>query len=557
MKKIALASLAALMLAAPVYGQEAPPPKKAPRTPVHRQVLPNRSDDTPVTGEMRGTATILDSEKLRIGDVEFRLFGVVPPQLAAAYGPQARAALDELASGQAVNCQIRDRDRDGRYFGTCRVGTTDLALELLRRGLAVAARGSVAATDLATTYLAAEQNAQNQKAGLWALAAGAPQVVAVTEPAKPAPVEVKKPEPVAVAPVVAPFVAAAPTVVPVASVPAPLPVVAAPVVSEKEAQVASSGVVAKYQMLISSLVLVGGAFAVLGVVVVRARREKQDETRAIAAALRGELQAARSVCMTRAKAIATEEDDRQAAWPRLRSVFYQAYIARIGFFGAGLARQIASIYGQANDYASYYHSADESRAFAMPKRQALLNLVHYIDEVLPRLQAVEKTGVLPVTPPVLQSLAAPEAPVAKIAPPKAIETVSERKPAVRAVAAPAAVSSVPMAASLSASSSSTVTAVSVAPVAVAPSAPLKPLASVPLVESKAPEPTPAASPVPFWNTMKKFTTEPTHVTPYNDPTEDLMPDYAALIEQEIASMSFGDEPATDTRMGAFARIRGV
>src|SRR5262249_38401092 len=146
-----------------------PVPKNAPRTPVNREALPGRKP-LPPNSVLQGEAKIVDSDKLRIEDVDMRLFGIVAPQLSASFGPQARQVLDNLITGQTVSCTIRDRDQTGRYLATCRNGSsTDLALELVRRGLAVTARGSLASTDLAPTYIAAEQSAQAQKLGLWSV----------------------------------------------------------------------------------------------------------------------------------------------------------------------------------------------------------------------------------------------------------------------------------------------------------------------------------------------------------------------------------------------------
>ena len=133
-----------------------------------------------------------------------------------------------------------------------------------------------------------------------------------------------------------------------------------------------------------------------GRAVAERRRDRRDEMKAIAAALRGELLAARAVCQARLKTWA-ESESKSAAWPRIRSTLYQAYVGRIGSLGAMLARQIASIYGQAVDYAAYYNSASSEglRPEGVSKRQALQTLVQHIEEVLPKLAAIEQTGVPP------------------------------------------------------------------------------------------------------------------------------------------------------------------
>ena len=189
--KLVLMAVAALLLANTAFAQEAPPPRKMPRVPVGRQTLTESDKSAIRSRDVKGPATILDGEHLRVADVDLRLFGVVPPQLSASFGPQARAALDEVSRGQDVECHIRDRDHDGRFLATCVTSNTktDLALELLKRGLAVAARGSVQPTELAQPYEAAEQAAQAQKLGLWSVA---PPPAANVPAAPPAPGPLKR-----------------------------------------------------------------------------------------------------------------------------------------------------------------------------------------------------------------------------------------------------------------------------------------------------------------------------------------------------------------------------
>lgn len=400
MKKLAL-GLLLCSVTMPAMAQMMPAPRSAPHTPVNREMLAERH--AAATRDVEGPALILDGEKLRIGEVDIRLFGVVPPQLSASFGPQARATLDALiGGGQTVSCHIRDRDHDGRLLATCRSATgADPALELLRRGLAVAARGSIAETELAQPYVSAELAAQNEKAGLWSVATPAPAAVT-----------------------------AAPAVVPTAKVEA-APVkaedvtpksnsstfVAAKVADNDSAKgdaksnPAVTSLFARYQILLAGALMLATALSILGAVAFYRAKEKRDEMRALAAALRGELLAARAVCLTRMKTITSEQEDRAASWPRIRSTLYQAYVGKIGWLGAELARQVASIYGQASDYASYYNNLnDNSAVIAMPKRQALQTLAAHIEEVLPRLAGIEMSGRR-LAAPLYASATQPSAPV--------------------------------------------------------------------------------------------------------------------------------------------------
>lgn len=396
---------ALLFLAVPALAQEMPPPHKAPRTPVNQQALDNNKP-TLRSRDLKGPATIIDGEHLQIAGVDLRLFGVVPPQLSASFGPQARAVLDDITQGQNVECHVRDRDHDGRFLVTCLTENTklDLGLELLKRGLAVTARGSVQPTELAAPYETAEQAAEAQRIGLWSVAPPAPASLPATPPSAvsnaapaiansnvpPLPSELKKDEkPITQ---IAKVVPASPRAEKVTFSPPPV-IISAPADDEGTG---FAGFFGRYQLLLTGLVILMTALGILVVLAVERRRDRRDEMKAIAAALRGELLAARAVCQARLKTW-TDADERSAAWPRIRATLYQAYVGKLGWLGAALARQIASIYGQATDYAAYFNpttGATEPRE-AVSKRQSLQTLIQHIEEVLPKLASVEQTGTRP------------------------------------------------------------------------------------------------------------------------------------------------------------------
>lgn len=397
--------------------QYAPVPQRAPPVPVNQQAMPDRRAALMQTRDLEGQAQIVDGDRLKIGEADVRLFGVVPPQLSASFGPQARALLDNLVTGQVTSCHVRDRDRDGRLLATCRVGTTDMGMELLRHGLAVTARGSLTNTELAEPYLAAEQAAEIQHAGLWSVAITPPAAQLVGESSKTeasAPVVLKSEPPKNDPPKAEVLKAEAskadlPAKEPVSdkdthdSVTKTIPVhVGAPgllyttdLKAERDEEI---GFFQHYQILVTGGLIFLTTFGTMLVLVLQRRYEKREEMKAIAAALRGELLAARAVCLTRLKTIHSDEDDRTASWPRLRSTLYQAYVGRLGWLGAQLSRQIASIYGQASDYATYYNNVEE--ATQAPKRRALQTLAGHIEEVLPRLEWIEVTGRRPTPVPV-------------------------------------------------------------------------------------------------------------------------------------------------------------
>ncbi len=413
-KTISTLLLLALLSAPCAQAQEAPAPHRMPRTPVSRELIAEPRDPMPASRQLQGPAAVIDGEKLRIDKMDVRLFGIVPPQLSASFGPQARAVLDTLANGQSVTCHIRDRDHEGRLLATCNNASgSDMALELLKRGLAVTARGSLMETELATSYLAAEQTAQNEKLGLWSTAPATP--VAAAAPA-PAPTVAPQPKPeVAVAAPAKPEVKEIKKeekttsktdsiLTSTAQASETQAKIAADVIAQHAQEQAklddsvwmqdeSAGFFERYQILIASFLMLATALSIMGVFEFQKRREQRDELKSIAAALRGELMAARSVCVGRSRSITTEEEDREASWPRIRATLYQAYVGRLGLLGAELARQVASTYGRSSDYTALYTTSGALTETL--KKQALETLVKHIDEILPKLASIEQTGLIP------------------------------------------------------------------------------------------------------------------------------------------------------------------
>jgi endonuclease YncB( thermonuclease family) len=118
-----------------------------------------------------GKIVVPDGDTLRMGDTEYRLYGIDAPELHQsctadgkdwACGRAARDRLKALASGHEVACETRASDRFGRSVAVC--GTEqvpDFGAALVREGLAVAlgfARDS---------YGDAEAAAETAKRGIW------------------------------------------------------------------------------------------------------------------------------------------------------------------------------------------------------------------------------------------------------------------------------------------------------------------------------------------------------------------------------------------------------
>ncbi len=407
-----------LLLASPALAavDDMPVPRSAPRTKVAQQKL----DHDPVRGNrvLTGAVKLLDGDKLRIGDTDIRLYGIVVPQLAGVHGPEARAALVRLMAEDNISCRVLERDRNFRLLAQCRSAKTDdIGLTLLQHGLALVGRSVVHGSDYADPYLAAENKAQVQKLGLWA-----PVEV---KPAEAKPVAAVPPLPVVAALTAAPVIipeakndalrAEAPA--PVAAMPASVPVVSAPAKNEAPPnqnsvipnQLPASDLSRPFPILSQDQMIEWLWFAgmtpamvmilfALGQIALR-RYEYTQERRALAAALRGELLAARAICTTRAEALAYDADmltgKASALWPRLRANVYGAHIGRIGLLGADLARKVASLYGQFADYAQYYsprHQAEPVRGDAAGVQQSLFTLIDHIEETLSNLQMVEASG---------------------------------------------------------------------------------------------------------------------------------------------------------------------
>lgn len=531
-KRFALSGSIALMIASggALAQDYAPVPRKMPRTPVSRHALPGKTA-LPPNSAVTGSATVIDSERLKIGDVEMRLFGIVPPGLSASFGPQTRAALDSMTASGATSCTVRDRDREGRYLATCRTpGGIDLALELLRRGLAVTARGSLQPTDLAGPYQAAEQAAQAQKLGLWSVSlpravsdaamreAGvhieAANAAAQTAPAaqetpakegdKALPAKTESKPEAQQEPVTIPVTISAPekNAKAEASAGAVKPDAVLPLSRRLEennpalpAAVASAGFFERYQLLLSGVLMLLTVLGIVAAIAAQRFLDRREEVRSIAAALRGELMAARAVCLARLNAKTGEVDEKASAWPRIRTLVFQAYVGRLGLLGAVLARQIASIYGLSSDYAAYYGAAQTGEAKAEPvsKRQALQTLLRHIEEVLPKLVYIEQGTARPKTGFFTQRFTVP---------PRAA-------PLHEKTARPA------------------------------PPAPHEDTENVPPQEvAAAPEPAPSHPAEPLWSTIRRFAAERLERV-RKDPMEDHIPDYTAMSESgDMEAMSY-------------------
>lgn len=383
-----------LMVVLPAFAKPAelmPPPQKAPRAPVERQSLKDQKEQK----EFEGKAKAVDGERLIINDTEVRLFGIVTPSLSSNFGPQARNNLDQMLQANVVLCKTTDRDREARPIAFCgTVDVPDISYEMLKRGWAMVDRKAIKGSPLVDVYEKAEQEALTANKGLFA-----PQsltnVVPLSNPAKAVVVPEPKPEEKTLQ---AKPEAKATEAKPEPAVPPPV-LVPAPPEKMVPAQIdlaRQPSFIERFQTLISAMLILCAAGVVAGGFVVRGREAERERRRALAAALRGELMAARHICRTRARELSRRKPEGDAArvmqyWPRMRAFVYQAHVGSIGILGAELARQVASIYGQCADYAAYY-GAQQRLPANQVVAETLGTLADHMEIVLENLSVVEATG---------------------------------------------------------------------------------------------------------------------------------------------------------------------
>ncbi len=123
--------------------------------------------------QVTGPARVVDGDTFSLGAERVRLWGVDAPEgrqvcqdaqgSGYACGDVARDQLSRLIGGQAVRCEVRDRDPYGRAVSRCWVGAIDLGAALVSAGWAVDYRAFSGGA-----YASAEAAARQARRGLWA-----------------------------------------------------------------------------------------------------------------------------------------------------------------------------------------------------------------------------------------------------------------------------------------------------------------------------------------------------------------------------------------------------
>lgn len=120
---------------------------------------------------VEGRASAISGDLLRVDGIVYRLAGIEAPEReqrcgreggrAWPCGKSAEQALSRLLRGRTIACDVRGSDDAGRPTAVCRDGSTDINAAMVKGGHAFATQGMLA------PYGAAEQEARQQKAGIW------------------------------------------------------------------------------------------------------------------------------------------------------------------------------------------------------------------------------------------------------------------------------------------------------------------------------------------------------------------------------------------------------
>ena len=121
---------------------------------------------------VEGLASVLSGDQLRLNGQVVRLSGVEAPEAEQSCGGQgkearwkcgeaARKQLRELVGTKPVRCEVGSV-ADKATTGVCRIGTLDIAAELVTRGHVFASQGL-----FSSGYGRLEQDARNAKRGVW------------------------------------------------------------------------------------------------------------------------------------------------------------------------------------------------------------------------------------------------------------------------------------------------------------------------------------------------------------------------------------------------------
>jgi endonuclease YncB( thermonuclease family) len=121
---------------------------------------------------LTGVASVIDGDTIDIHGQRIRLFGIDTPEKAQTCddeagqpyrcGTKAAFALSDFIGRSPVSCEEKAVDRYGRIVGRCFARNQDINEHMVRSGWALAYRR------YASDYIGAEQEAKNNRRGVWA-----------------------------------------------------------------------------------------------------------------------------------------------------------------------------------------------------------------------------------------------------------------------------------------------------------------------------------------------------------------------------------------------------
>ncbi len=112
------------------------------------------------------SVTIIDANKTQY---KIRLAGIDAPEKAQAYGQKAKESLSALVVGKLVDVEWSKRDRYGRIVGTIMLGSVDINLEQIKRGMAWHYKEyqNEQSPHYRVAYAQSESQARDARLGLW------------------------------------------------------------------------------------------------------------------------------------------------------------------------------------------------------------------------------------------------------------------------------------------------------------------------------------------------------------------------------------------------------
>jgi hypothetical protein len=79
---------------------------------------------------------VWDGSTIKVGSVPIQLQGLAAPKAVEPGGERAAVAMEKLVLGREVRCELKREQRQGRCVGVCYLNGKDIAMTIVRQGLA-------------------------------------------------------------------------------------------------------------------------------------------------------------------------------------------------------------------------------------------------------------------------------------------------------------------------------------------------------------------------------------------------------------------------------------